>query len=134
MMQTIYIYIADHGSNRVIKLNKDLNTMNKIDTKQDSSLYGVSVVGDEIMVCDSETKCILVYTKELKYVRQIKDSVHFEDIRHVSPDEHGNLYVCDHGNSHIHVLSNGEYLCSFGCDGSGVNKLSWPSGIYVSNQ
>ncbi len=118
------IYIADDGSNRVIKLNKDLNIMNKIDTKQDSDLYGVSVVGDEVMVCDGKNKCIFVYTKELKYVKQIEDPVHFEDIRDVSPDEHGNLYVCDHGNSRIHVLSNGgEYLRSFGCDGSGCEYV-----------
>ncbi len=128
------IYIADGGSNRVIKLNKDLNIMNKIDTKQDSCLWGLSVVGDEVMVCDIKNKCIFVYTKELKYVRQIEDPVHFKDIGDVSPDEHGNLYVCDGGNSRIHVLSNGgEYLRSFGCDGSGVNKLSGPRGIYVAS-
>ncbi len=116
-------------------MNKDLKMLNKIDTKQDSELVGVSVVGDEVMVCDIKNKCILVYTKELKYVRQIGDPVHFEGIRDVSADEHGNLYVCDCGNSRIHVLSNGgEYLRSFGCDGSGVNKLSGPCGIYVASQ
>ncbi len=42
------------------------------------------------------------------------------------------LYACDRGNSCIHVLSNGgEYLHSFGCDGSCVSKLS---GIYVTSQ
>ncbi len=86
-------------------------------------------------VCDNKNNCILVYTKELKYVRQIEDPVHFEDIRDISPDEHGNLYVCDGGNSRIHVLSNGgEYLHSFGCDGSGVNKLGGPRSIYVASQ
>ncbi len=129
------IYIADNGSKRVFKLNKYLKMLNKINTKQDSSLWGLSVVGDEVMVCDSKNNCILVYTKELKYVRQIEDSVHFKTIRDVSPDEHGNLYVCDSGSSLIHVLSNGgEYLRSFGCDGSGVNMLSNPWGIYVASQ
>ncbi len=33
-------------------LNKDLNILNKIDAKY-SSLWGLSVVGDEVMVCDS---------------------------------------------------------------------------------
>ncbi len=65
----------------------------------------------KVMVCDEKNKCILVYTKELKYVRQINDPVHFKDI---SPDEHGNLYICDSKSSRIHVLSNGgEYLRSF---------------------
>ncbi len=123
------------GSKRLIKLNNDLKMLNKIDTKQYSLLLGVSVVGDEVMVCDNTNKCILVYTKELKYLRQIEDPVHFKDFRDVSSDEHGNLYVCDCENSRIHVLSNGgEYLRSFGCDGSGVNKLSEPCGIYVASQ
>ncbi len=79
------------------------------------------------MVCNKD---IFVHTKELEYVRQIKYPVHFDGIYDISPDEHGNLYVCDHGNSLIHVLSNGgEYLRSFG-----VNKLSHPEGIYVSSQ
>ncbi len=108
------IYITHYGSKRLIKLNKDLKMLNKIDTKQNSSLFGVSVVGDEVMVCYGKNKCIFVYTKELKYVRQIED-IHFIGICDVSPDEHGNLYVCDRGNSRIHVLSNGgEYLRSFG--------------------
>ncbi len=125
------IYIVDHDGKGVIKLNKDLKILNKINTKQDSSLWGVSIVGDEVMVCD-EKKCILVYTKELQYVRQINDPVHFKDIHDVSPDEHGNLYVCDCGNSRIHVLGNGgEYLRSFGCDGSDVRG---PCGIYVASQ
>ncbi len=80
------------------------------------------------MVCDEKNKCILVYTKELKYVRQIKDPEHFI-ATDISPDEHGNLYVCDTENSCIHVLSNGgEYLRSFGCDWS---VLCGPCGIYM---
>ncbi len=76
-----------------------------------------------------------MYLRLQKYVRQINDPVHLKIL--ISPDEHGNLYVCDSKNSHIHVLSNGgEYLHSFGCDayGSGVNMLSVPCGIYVASQ
>ncbi len=53
------IYIADHVGKGVIKLNKDLKILNKIDAKQDSSLYGVSVVGDEVMVCAGKNKFTL---------------------------------------------------------------------------
>ena len=124
------LYIVDSGSKKVIKLNRDLKISNFIDSKQDADLFGVSVVGDEVMVCDSKNNSILVYTKELKYMREIKDPVHLKSICDISPDEHGKLYVCDNVNSRIHVLSNGgEYLHSFGCDGNGVNKLSGPCGI-----
>ncbi len=57
---------------------------------------------------------------KLWYVRQIKDTVHFE------------MYL---QMNMIHVFSNGdEYLHSFGCDLSGVNMLSVPWGIYVASQ
>ncbi len=73
------IYIADYGG--IIKLNKDLNEIDtERDIERDTSLQGVSVVGDEVMVCNNKNGCILVYTKELKYVRQIKDPVHFKGI------------------------------------------------------
>ncbi len=129
------IYFVDRGNKKVIRLNKDLKILNKIDAKEDSSLRGVSVVGDEVMVCDNKNNGILVYTKELEYVREIKYPLCIEDIRDISPDEYGNLYICDFWNSRIYVLSNGgEYLRSFGCDENGVNKLSGPSGIHVASQ
>ncbi len=47
------IYIADNGI--IIKLNKDLEILNQI---RHTSLQGVSVVGDEVMVCDRDNSCI----------------------------------------------------------------------------
>ena len=43
------------------------------------------------------------------------------------------MYVSDYYNSRIQVLNNsGEFLRSFGCDGTGVNKLSGPCGVSVA--
>ncbi len=124
------IYVADYENKKLVKLNNQLQKIYIIE--QDSSLRGVSVVGDEVMVCDSKHNRILVYTKELKCVRQIAEPKHFKDIRGVSPDKHGDLYVCDYGNCSIHVLSNGgEYQRSFVCDG---NVSSGPWDIYVASR
>ncbi len=129
------IYIADSGNKKIIKLDKDMKILSKIYVKQDSSLSSVSLVGDEVMVCDNKNNCILVYTKELKYVRQSED-LQCSDIHDISSDEHGNLYVLacrskshDKYNGIIFVLSNGgECLSQF------VSGGSYPHGICVIDQ
>ena len=83
--------------------------------EESSTLLGVAVVGDEVMVCDVTSNCVHVYTTDLEYVRQIgshgKSPGQFNGIRDISSDKHGNLYVSDCGNSRIQVLSNGsEFL------------------------
>ena len=104
----------------------------------------MSAVGDEVMLCEVDSKgTIMIYTRELEYVRRI---VH-EDIGefyNLSSDSHSNLYVTDRGKSMIRVFSNdGVFLCSFGRDDNGVKRLSKPWGgggggvscqyVYVSN-
>ena len=142
--ETDSIYITDRENHKIMKFNKEMKLVKEVSVKQDSEsddeqyseLWGVAVVGDEVMVCDNKYKCVMVYTKELVYVRQIgspgKGPGQFNNIRDVSSDEHGNLYVSVAGNHHIQVLSNGgEYLHSIGSDG---NRLKWPFGVCVSGQ
>ena len=138
--ETDSIYVADYGNHRIMKFNKEMKLVKAVSVKQDSELWGVVVVGDEVMVCDSGYSCVMVYTKELEYVRQFvspsKGPGQFNYIRDVSSDEHGNLYVSvgrsHHNHYRIQVLSNdGEYLCSIYCDG---NKLNFPRGVCVSGQ
>ena len=94
---------------------------------QVSGYRGVAVVGDEVMVCECGNKgTIMVYDRELKYVRQIsgRGMAAFYDL---SPDNHGNLYVTEYYNSVIRVfIVDGDLLRSFGCDENRVKKLSRP--------
>ena len=134
--ETDSIYIADYGNNMIMKFNKEMKFVKEVSVKQDSELWGVAIVGDEVMVCDDKNSCVMVYTKELEYVRQIdspgKGPGQFNVIHDISSDEHGNLYVSDAGNHRIQVLSNGgEYLRSIGCD---RNRLYFPLGVCVSGQ
>ena len=131
--ETDSIYIADYEDCKIVKFSKEMILLKKVSVKPDSHLFGVAVVGDEVMMCDNKHNCIMVYTKELEYVRQIgsrgKGPGKFDNIRDISSDEHGNLYVSDAGNHRIQVLSNnGKYLHSIGCDGN------WPLGVCVSGQ
>ena len=94
---------------------------------------GVAVVGEEVMVCAKDNRgTIMVYDKELNYVRRIKhrDMGYFAAI---SADSHGNLYCADYDNAMIQVFSNdGVFLCSFGCDVKGEKKVKDPCGLCVS--
>ena len=103
----------------------------------DSQYRGVKVVGDEMMVCNLSDG-VMVYTKELNYVRKIdshRDGPgQFGGIWGVSSDEHGILYVSYVGMSCVHVFSNGEFLHSFGCGENGEKVLSSPHGVCVAGQ
>ena len=94
---------------------------------------GLAVVGEEVMVCVMDNRgTIMVYDKELNYVRSIehRDMGYFWAI---SADSHGNLYCADNDNSMIQVFSNdGVFLRSFGCDGKGEKKVKRPWGLCVS--
>ena len=128
------MYITSHSN--IVKLSPDFKQEQVVNTS--GGYYrGVKVVGDEVMVCNRDGG-VMVYTKELKYVRKIGshgDSPgQFGGIWGVSSDEHGNLYVSDYGKSCVHVFSNGEFLHSFGCGEDGEKVLSSPHGVCVVGQ
>ena len=131
------IYYIDLGSNKIMRCNRNGGCVkvHKIKQVQGSGHRGVAVVGDEVMVCECSNKgTIMVYNRQLKYVRQItgRGMGEFYDL---SPDSHGNLYVTDCDYSVIRVFSiDGDLLRSFGCDENGVKKLSRPRGVCVDVQ
>lgn len=119
---------------KIIKLGPNLEVIAEVSCNG-STLFGITLVGEKVMVCDIKNKRIMVYTKELKYVKEIVSPGKFGAILDLSSDEHGNLYISDNSKSCIHVLSNcGEFLRSFGCDGNLKKRLKGPSGICVAGQ
>ena len=77
---------------------------------------------------------IMVYSRELKYVRQIVGANN-SPLCGLCPDSHQNVYVCDYCNSVIQVYSkDGELLCSFGWDENGGRRLEYPWGVCVAGQ
>ena len=93
----------------------------------------MTVVGDEVMMCEMNNKgTIMVYDRELKYVRRIElhDRGEFTGM---STDSHGNLYVTNSVNDCIQVFNNDSvYLHSFGRDGNGKKRLNRPHHVCVS--
>ena len=128
------MYITSDSN--IVKLSPDFKQEQVVNTSG-SSYRGVKVVGDDVMVCNCSDG-VVVYSKELKYVRKIGSHGNgpgqFGGIWDVSSDEHGNLYVSDLIKSCVHVFSNGEFLHSFGCGEDGEKVLSRPSGVCVPGQ
>ena len=111
-----FIYISDRCSSRIIKLSPDFELLGKLDGPDGSRYRYMAVVGDEVMACESQSNAVMVYTKDLKFVRQVGSygdgPGQFVTIGGVSSDENRNLYV---GNSQkgVQVFSNsGEFLYS----------------------
>ena len=128
------MYITSDSN--IVKLSPDFKQKQVVNTSG-SGYRGVKVVGDEVMVCNYGDS-VMVYTKELKYVRKIGSHGvgpgQFGCIWGVSSDEHGNLQsVSDSRKSCVHVFSNGEFLHSFGCGEDG-GVLLCPYGVCVAGQ
>ena len=131
------IYCTDLFSSKIMRCNRNGCSVkvHKVKQVQGPGHRGVAVVGDEVMVCEWGNRgTIMVYDRQLKYVKQItgRGMGEFHDL---SPDNHDNLYVTDWDNSVIRVFSiDGDLLHSFCCDENGVKKLSRPSGVCVAGQ
>ena len=95
------IYFTHLRNNQIFKSNKNCSKVQgyKVQQVKGPGHIGVTVVGDEVMVieCGNGGR-IMVYDRELKYVRQIvgadKSSFCF-----LSSDSHHNVYVGDQWNS-----------------------------------
>ena len=130
------IYFTDH-TNRIFKSNKNCKEVevHKVKQIEGPGHNDVAVVGDEVMVTECGNKgVIMVYSRELKYVRQIV-GVNNNPLCGLCPDSHQNVYVCDYSNSVIQVYSkDDELLRSFGCDENGGSRLKSPRSVCVAGQ
>ena len=138
---SVYMTDSESGGCKIVKFNLNLQFIGEVVFKEGSKPRGVAIVRDEILVCDRDNS-VMVYTKELKYLRQITSggdgsgqAISRVDI---SPDKDGNLYICDRDRSCIHVFSrDGAFLRSFGQDETGgypVRLCVVGQYVYVSNR
>ena len=130
----VYVTDGELGSNKIVKLSPGLKLLHETVLKKGSLIRDVAVVRDEIMVCDRDS-CVMVYTKELKYVRSIISSSDGsgEAITRVgiSSDQHGNVYISDPNSTSIRLFNNdGAFLRLFGK----TVKLKFPRSVCVSGQ
>ena len=131
------VYVND-WRNKIVKLSPDFELVGELTGQEGAQYQYMAVVGGEVMVTEWSKNVVMVYTKDLKYVRQFGSHGYgpgqFKDIQDLSSGETGNLYVGDSSMGCVHVFSNGgEFLHSFGQGGGGV-KLRSPVGVCVVGQ
>ena len=131
------IYCTDRNTNKVLRCDKNGRNVRvyKVQQVKGPGHWGVAVVADEVMLCECDNKgTIMIYNRELKYVRHIAHK-NMGQFFNLSSDSHGNLYVTDCDKSMIRVFSNdGVLLRSFRRYNYGMNRLNKPRGVCVSGQ
>ena len=118
---------------KILQVSPDLTVAAEFSGKSELQHFRMAIVGDELMVRDRSNNVVMVYTKDLKYVRTLDGQGHFGSIRCMSSDENQNLYVTDYEKGCVHVFSeSGEFLHAFGQgDRDGMKK---PLGVCVVGQ
>ena len=129
------IYCADYSSNKIFTCDKDGRNIkiSEVALKKSPGRRGLSVVEDEVFICEQET--LMVYDKRLKHAREIADK-NLGSARCVSPGRDGILYVTDRRNAAIQVFKNGCFSHSIGSNKNGEKLLPNPlalcaTGSYV---
>ena len=130
------IYFIGWRSNKIGMSNRncDKHQVREAQQVKGPGYRDIAVVGDEVMVTErSNEGQIMVYDKELNYVRQISSRSKTQ-LKWLHPDCHGNLYVSADDNT-IQVLSKtGDFLRSFSLDHNGDLKIMVPTMVYVCGQ
>ena len=130
------IYFIGWRSNKIGKSNRNCDKLQVREVQQvkGPGYRDIAVVGDEVMVTEQNNEGqIMVYDKELNYVRQITGRSK-TPLRSLHPDWHGNLYISADDKT-IQVLSKtGDFLLSFSRDHNGVLKIENPWMVYVCGQ
>ena len=81
------MYIS--GQRKIIKFSPDFKLLGEFTGQKGTYYRHVAVVGDEVMVCEPNKNAVMVYTKDLKYVRQFGShgDGQFKAIRGVVSDD-----------------------------------------------
>ena len=126
------IYCADYCSNKIFTCDKDGSNIkiSEVALKKSLGRRGLSVVKDEVFICEQET--VMVYDKRLTCTREIADK-NLGSARCVSPGRDGILYVTDRPNSAIQVFKNGRFLNTINCIPNPLALCVAGSYIYVTD-
>ena len=128
------IYCIDDSSNKILTCDKNGGNVqvHEVKANEGSGRSALLIINNELLISEAYSKgTIMVYDRELKYVRCIKHK-DMGEIMDISADVHGNLYMTDNSNPCVQVFTaHGVFLRSLGRD---KNKLKDPWGVCVSGQ
>ena len=128
------IYIADYDNGCLLKFDKTGELLKSVRQKE-SGLYGITVVGDQVFVCDGFNSRVQVFTSDLVFLRQIgsegSGNGQFKNPVDITHDEEGNLYVTDNEHDRVQVLNTqGKFLRLLTTQGD----ITTPAGICISGE
>ena len=128
------IYCIDEKSNKILTCDKNGGNVqvHEVKLENDFGRHALFIIRNELLISEKGSMdTIMVYDRELKYVRCIKHE-NMAVVVDISADVYGNIYVSDRKNSCIRIFSiDGVFLRSLGKD---KNKLKDPWGVCVSGQ
>ena len=110
------VYVSDFKYNRIFKFDKTGKFLKSIGQKGSGegelkTPGGVTVAGNEVIVCDTGNHRLQVFTLDLVFIRQIGSPEQFSKPCDVAHDEKGNLYITDGRNNCVQVFSTqGKFL------------------------
>lgn len=148
----IYATCKSEKSLKVVRYSFDLHLEieESVGGFLSSNFSGITIIGEEVMVVDHNRNCIKIYTKELKFVREIASGFHgvadfgnrmkrrdlrlkMSSICDIAADKQGNLYVSNLSKSAIQVFDKtGKYCMSF--REGGPWNLTTPHGVCICSQ
>ena len=108
------IYVADYNSNTLLKFDETGRLLKSIGQKGSgkgsfNNPTGLTVVNNEVIVCDSGNCRLQVFTSDLVFVRHFGTiglgNSQFLDPWDVTHDEVGNVYVTNYRNDRVHIFN-----------------------------
>lgn len=136
------VYITSASGHSIAKYNRSgccLASRDNQGTKlgELTNPCGVSVIDDEVYVCDRNNSRIHVFNKKLNPVRTFGSQGRNPGQLHwpydLTQDSEGRVYVTDCDNHRVQVFDkSGQFLHAFGGRGSEGSKLKRPTGISLS--
>ena len=107
-------YVTDYNSNTLLKFDKTGKLLKSVGQKGRgkgcfNNPTGLTIVSNEVIVCDSGNCRLQVFTSDLVFVRHFGTiglgNSQFLDPWDVTHDEVGNLYVTNNRNDRVHIFS-----------------------------
>ena len=136
------IFVVDRSSHTIFKFDKTGKLLKSVGGERGNGRgqfdepYGLTVAGDEVIVCDGGNHRLQVFTSDLVFVRQFGslDNGRLEDPTDVTctHDKDGrNLYISDYVGHRVQVFTiQGKYLRSLVAEGD----ITRPTGIATDGE
>ena len=138
------IYVIDWSKDCLYKFNRESKLVKSVGRKGSGRgefeyPRGLTVAGEQVLVCDQYNHRVQVFNTELEYVNHFGElgsrNGQFLYVEDIAADEHGNLYVSDRNNCRVQVFtSRGEFVHSIGKKGEGLGEFENPRGVCVDDQ